>query len=31
MKELHVALDPFYKSKKLPWMQAGYYDGMHLA
>ena len=31
MQELHVALDPFYKSKKLPWMQAGYYDGMHLA
>ena len=31
MKELHVALDPFYKSKKLPWMQPGYYDGMHLA
>jgi hypothetical protein len=31
MKELHVALDPFYKSKKLPWMQAGYYDGMYLA
>ena len=31
MKELHVELDPFYKSKKLPWMQAGYYDGMHLA
>ena len=21
----------FYKSKKLPWMQAGYYDGMHIA
>ena len=31
MKELHAALDPFYKSKKLPWMQSGYYDGMHLA
>lgn len=31
MKELHGALDPFYKSKKLPWMQAGYFDGMHLA
>ena len=31
MKELHVALDPFYKSKKLPWMQAGYFDGMQLA
>ncbi|QGY47894.1 aldo/keto reductase [Maribellus comscasis] len=31
MKELHVALDPFYKSNKLPWMQAGYFDGMHIA
>ena len=31
MKELHVALDPFYKSNKLPWMQPGYFDGMHLA
>jgi uncharacterized protein len=31
MKELHVALDPFFKSKKLPWMQPGYYDGMHIA
>lgn len=31
MKELHVQLDPFYKSKKLPWMQTGYFDGMHLA
>ena len=31
MKELHVALDPFYKSKSLPWMQPGYFDGMHLA
>ncbi len=31
MKELHVALDPFFKSKKLPWMQPGYFDGMHLA
>jgi len=30
MQELHVALDPFYRSSKLPWMQAGYYDGMHL-
>lgn len=31
MNELHVALDPFYKSDKLPWMQPGYYDGMHWA
>jgi hypothetical protein len=31
MQELHVALDPFYRSKKLPWMQAGYFDGMQLA
>lgn len=31
MKELHVKLDPFYRSNKLPWMQPGYYDGMHLA
>ncbi len=31
MKELHVALDPFYKSKRLPWMQPGYFDGIHLA
>lgn len=31
MKELHVKLDPFYKSNDLPWMQPGYYDGMHLA
>lgn len=31
MNELHVALDPFYKSKNLPWMQTGYYDGMHIA
>lgn len=31
MKELHVALQPFYKSKKLPWLQPGYYDGMHWA
>lgn len=31
MKELHVELDPFFNSKKLPWMQPGYYDGMHLA
>jgi aryl-alcohol dehydrogenase-like predicted oxidoreductase len=31
MNELHVALDPFYKSKALPWMQPGYFDGMHIA
>lgn len=31
MKELHVQLDPFFKSKKLPWMQPGYFDGMHIA
>lgn len=31
MQELHVQLHPFYINKKLPWMQAGYYDGMHWA
>ncbi len=31
MRELHVALDPFYRSKKLPWMQPGYHDGVYLA
>lgn len=31
MKELHVKLDPFYKSRKLPWMQPGYFDGLHIA
>ena len=31
MKELHVKLDPFYRSNKLPWMQPNYYDGMHMA
>ena len=31
MKELRVALDPFYKNNRLPWMQPGYFDGMHLA
>lgn len=31
MKELRVALDPFYKSNRLPWMQPGYFDGMHIA
>ncbi len=30
MKELHATLNPFYKSKQLPWMQAGYHDGMYL-
>lgn len=31
MKELHVKLDPFFQSNDLPWMQPGYYDGMHIA
>ncbi len=31
MQELHVKLHPFYKNNELPWMQPGYYDGMHLA
>jgi aryl-alcohol dehydrogenase-like predicted oxidoreductase len=31
MNQLRAALDPFYKSKKLPWMQPGYFDGMHMA
>lgn len=31
MKELQAALQPFYESKKLPWLQPGYYDGMHWA
>jgi hypothetical protein len=31
MKELRVALEPFYRSKSLPWMQPGYFDGMHIA
>jgi uncharacterized protein len=31
MNELRAALDPFYRSNKLPWMQPGYFDGMHLA
>ena len=30
MKELHVTLDPFYKNRHLPWMQPGYWDGMHV-
>ena len=29
MKELQVKLDPYFKNKKLPWLQPGYYDGMH--
>lgn len=31
MKELRASLDPFYRSKDLPWMQPGYHDGMHWA
>ena len=31
MQELQLALEPFFKSKKLPWLQPGYYDGMHWA
>jgi predicted aldo/keto reductase-like oxidoreductase len=31
MKSLRAELQPFYKSKTLPWMQPGYYDGMQLA
>ena len=31
MEELHVALDPFYRNKQLPWLQPGYYDGKHWA
>jgi predicted aldo/keto reductase-like oxidoreductase len=31
MKSLRAELEPFYKSKKLPWMQPGYFDGMHIA
>lgn len=31
MQELRAQLDPFYRSKKLPWMQPGYHDGMYLA
>ncbi len=31
MNELRAELDPFYRSNQLPWMKAGYYDGMHLA
>jgi predicted aldo/keto reductase-like oxidoreductase len=31
MKSLRAELQPFYKSKTLPWMQPGYFDGMHIA
>ena len=31
MKSLRSDLEPFYKSKTLPWMQPGYLDGMHIA
>lgn len=31
MKSFRAELDPFYKSKTLPWMQPGYFDGVHLA
>jgi predicted aldo/keto reductase-like oxidoreductase len=31
MNELHTALDPFYQSKRLPWMRPGYFDGLHIA
>lgn len=31
MKLLRSELEPFYKSKRLPWMQPGYFDGMHIA
>lgn len=30
MNFLRAELQPFYKSKTLPWMQSGYFDGMHL-
>lgn len=30
MNELHAALNPFYQSKRLPWMQHGYFDGLHI-
>ena len=30
MKSFRAELDPFYKSKTLPWMQPGYFDGMHI-
>jgi aryl-alcohol dehydrogenase-like predicted oxidoreductase len=28
MRELAVCLEPFYRHENLPWMQAGYVDGM---
>lgn len=31
MNELRAELDPFYRSKELPWMQAGYSDGIQIA
>ena len=31
MNSLRAELQPFYKSKTLPWMQPGYFDGMHIA
>ncbi len=31
MQELRAELEPFYNSKKLPWMQPGYHDGMFWA
>jgi predicted aldo/keto reductase-like oxidoreductase len=31
MNSLRAELQPFYKSKTLPWMQPGYFDGMQLA
>ena len=30
MKSMRVQLDPYFKSKHLPWMQPGYYDGIRL-
>ena len=31
MKEIRLALQPFYKGTKLAWMQPAYIDGIHLA
>jgi len=31
MNSLRAELQPFFKSKTLPWMQPGYFDGMHIA
>jgi hypothetical protein len=28
MNELHVALDPFYNNKSLPWLHPAYRDGI---